>query len=148
MSMSDANGEAAGDLAGHPSNPALDGRDRLGRFEPGNAIGRGHVVNRKLSELRRVALAAETPEQVAGVIAKLRELAMDGDTAAAKIYVETMIGKPVQGVEITGADGERLGQDAGSIFAALSMALGPFPEEVRFAVLGAMKRAVDAGRAE
>ena len=85
--------------------PALDGRGPNGQFQPGNTLGRGHVVNRKISELRRVALASETPEQVAAVIGKMREQAMEGDTTAARIYIETMIGKPVQGVEISGPDG-------------------------------------------
>lgn len=135
-------------ILGPPSSPVLDGRNPRGRFEAGNTLGRGHVVNRKVSEMRRVALSVETPEQVAGVIARMRELAMEGDTTAARIYIETMIGKPVQGVEITGRDGEAIGQDGGAIFAALSAALGGFPDDVRFAVIGAMKGAVDARRAE
>lgn len=126
----------------------FDGRDLAGRFGPNNKLGKGHVTNRRMAELRRMALEAETPQRVARVLGKMRALANKGDVPAAKVYLETVIGKAPQAVELSGPDGERLGQDVKSLVIEISAALGAFPEEVRFAVLGAMKRAVnvDAGR--
>jgi hypothetical protein len=127
-----------------PSSPDPNGRDELGRFGPGNTLSRGHAGHRKVSEMRRAALAAETPDRVATVIGKLYDLAAEGDVPAAKVYLETVIGKSVQGVEISGPDGSPLERSA-ELSAALGAALSPFSEEVRFAVLGTIKRAVHAG---
>ena len=132
---------------GPPSTPDPNGRDELGRFGPGNTLSRGHAGHRKVSEMRRAALEAETPVRVAVVISKLHELACEGDVAAAKVYLETVIGKAIQGVEISGPDGGPIERSA-DVASALSAALSPFSEEVRFAVIATLKRTINARHAE
>ncbi len=138
--------DGATGLPGAPSTTDPNGRDDLGRFGPGNAHSRGHAGHRKVSEMRRAALEAETPVRVARVMAKLFDLAEAGDVSAAKVYLENVVGRPIQGVEISGPDGSPLERSA-ELATALGAALSPFSEEVRFAVLGVIKRAVHAERA-
>ena len=131
-----------------PSSPVSNGRDNLGRFGAGNAHGKGHAGHKRMAELRGAVLEAATPEVVSAITKKLAMLALqEGDVAAARLVLEYSCGKPIQGIELSGPEGEPLARSA-ELSTALGAALSPFSEEVRFAVLGVIKRAVDAGRAE
>jgi hypothetical protein len=59
-----------------------------------------------MAELRRAVLEVETPERVRAVIDKMREQAAAGDASAARVYLDHVIGRPVQAVALTDADGE------------------------------------------
>lgn len=132
---------------GPPSSSVSNGRDILGRFGSGNAYGKGHAGHKRMAELRGAVLSAATPEIVAALTRKLAVLALGGDVAAARLLLEYSCGKSIQPVEISGPDGSPLERSA-ELSTVLGAALSPFSEEVRFAVLGVIKRAVDAGRTE
>jgi hypothetical protein len=101
-----------------------------------------------MAELRSAVLEAATPEILSAVTRKLAMLALqENDVAAARLLLEYSCGKPVQGVEISGPGGGPLERSA-DVASALSAALSPFSEEVRFAVIATLKRTIDAGRAE
>ena len=101
-----------------------NGRSPGGRFALGNAFARGNPNARRMHELRQALLAAVRPEDVQAVGARLLELARAGDIQAAKVWLEFVIGKPSQAIELSGVDGTTLkidiGRVAGEILAALS----------------------------
>jgi hypothetical protein len=73
-----------------------------GRFVPGHPGGPGRPRHCKPAEtLRRALLDSVTPEQVRAVINKLYELALDGDVAAARCWLEHTTGRPVQAVHLS-----------------------------------------------
>ena len=117
-----------------PTNP--NGRHVDGRFTPGNAIGKGNPGNRRQRELRAALIEAATPEKVKAVEEALYELAVGGDVAAAKVWLDHVVGKPVQAVELAGPDGQALGMEV--VMTAVLAALAPYPE-ARLAVAARLK---------
>ena len=103
-----------------------DGRNLNGHFAAGNKIGRGNPGNKRLAELRRALLDCVTPEQVKDVGNALYKQALDGDVHAAKVWLEFVIGKPCQAVEIAVA--EPTGLDLYSLTKLITTALEPWPE--------------------
>jgi hypothetical protein len=82
-----------------PSAAAGGGRDpATGRFAAGWKGGSGNPHARQVAERRKALLAAVTAEDVAAIARKLCELAMAGDTAAAKIVLLYTIGRPAEAV--------------------------------------------------
>src|SRR6516165_11000761 len=79
--------------------PTSNGRHVDGRFTPGNAIGKGNPGNRRQRELREALLECATPEKVKAVEEALHELAVGGDVAAAKVWLDHVVGKPLQAVQ-------------------------------------------------
>jgi hypothetical protein len=73
---------------------AANGRDASGRFAKGNPGGPGNPFARRVAALREAALAAVTREEVTAIVAKLKELALAGDVAAAKVLLAYILGKP------------------------------------------------------
>lgn len=130
---------------GPPFPPDGNGRDDKGRFRPGNAASVGHKGPRKMVELRQAILDATTPETLGLVSQKLAVLALEGDVSAARLLFEYCAGRPVQGVEISGPEGEPLGRSA-ELASALGEALGGYPDEIRYAILAIIKRSFDAHR--
>jgi hypothetical protein len=84
-----------------PEPPAADnvGRATNGRFARGNAGGPGNPFARQVAELRRAALAAATPETIADVLRQLEKQALQGDVAAARLYLSYTLGKPAPAVD-------------------------------------------------
>jgi hypothetical protein len=104
--------------------PAGDGngRDANGRFARSNPGGPGNPFARRVAEFRKAIVEAATPEKIAAVVAKLEEKALEGDVAAAKLYLAYTVGKPGPA-----ADPDRLDVDEGlqvrqemGLFAALA----------------------------
>jgi hypothetical protein len=104
------------------------GRTREGRFGPGNQYARGNPQNRRVAEFRQSLLDATDSDTVVRVGKTLSDLAVAGDVTAAKVWLEFVIGKPPQAVELSGPDGEPLGVDWERLQATLLGALGRFPE--------------------
>src|SRR5262245_42097594 len=90
-----ANAAANGALKGTASAPNRDGRDRRGRFAPGNRGGVGNPFARQVAALRARMLAYCTPERMDMLIEKLFAMAHEGDRAAAKLILSYSLGKPV-----------------------------------------------------
>jgi hypothetical protein len=128
--------------------PGSDGRLPDGRFAAGNAIARGNPVNRRMASLRAALLDSATSEAVQAVGAKLAELARGGDVQAAKVWLDFVVGKPPQAVELTGADGEPLaGLDWGRVQGAILDALAPF-SEAKVAVALKLRELTDDARGD
>jgi hypothetical protein len=77
-------------------------RDTGRRFRPGSRGGPGRPRGCTKSEhLRRSLIESVTPEHVKAVALKPYELALDGDVAAARCYLEQTVGRPLQAVELS-----------------------------------------------
>lgn len=85
-----------------------NGRDIRGFFTAGNTIGRGNPSNKRMAALRRALWDCGTPERVAAIEKTLYEAAVGGDVAAIKVWLEHMVGKPIQALEVSGPEGQTL----------------------------------------
>jgi hypothetical protein len=87
------------------ATPPSNGRDNLGRLQPGHRVsvgnqgGRPHV--KKMNEYKTALMEAGSPERVAKITDALFMAACGGDTTAAKLLLDHWCGRPVQGVELT-----------------------------------------------
>ena len=120
-----------------PETPPAVDRHPNGRFAIGNHIGTGNYVHKKMHALRSAALRATTAEQVAEVLDAMRREALGGDSAAAKVYLENVLGKPSQAVQVSGPDGRPLGVNLNTIQIAILSALGD-DSEAKFRVARAL----------
>ena len=103
-----------------------NGRDARGLFAPGNQHSKGNVGRGRMTLLRRTLVDCATPEKVKEIEAKLYSLAISGDIAAIKIWLDHLIGRPVQAVELSGPDGAAPGLD--TIMTAVLTALADYPQ--------------------
>src|SRR6516164_3129532 len=108
-----------------PSPASPNGRHVNGRFAPGNQAAVGDPGNTRMKELRRALLECATEEKVKAVEESLHELAVGGDVAAAKVWLDHVVGKPVQALEVSGPDGQAL--NLPSIVSTIMIALGDDP---------------------
>jgi hypothetical protein len=106
-------------------NGASNGRDNWGRFAAGNRAAAGNPINRRMRELRQALFDCTTDEDIVEIKRSLMESARAGDTAAAKVLLEYLIGKPAQAIEIGGPDGQAL--DVTTVAAVVLEALGDDP---------------------
>jgi hypothetical protein len=81
-----------------------------------------------MQELRQAVLDSVEVEQVKTVIHKLLALASEGDVSAARVFLEHVIGKPAQALQLSGPDGESLGPDLSSLTTAILSALAEYPD--------------------
>lgn len=90
-STTEANGnqQPASQPAGQPV-----GRGKDGKFAPGNKCARGNPHGKKVAQLRTAMLGAVSQKDFRLVFKKMLELAKKGDTTAAKILVDRMLGPP------------------------------------------------------
>ena len=65
-----------------------DGRNSNGTFSVGNTAAAGGPGWKKVSALRAAALNCTSEEQVQKVLKKLYDLAIEGDTRAAQIWLD------------------------------------------------------------
>jgi hypothetical protein len=61
-----------------------------------------------MAMLRRTLIKAVSPDKVRQAEAKLFEMFMDGDTQAARIWMDHVLGKPLTQVEVTSRGGQAL----------------------------------------
>lgn len=118
------------------------GRGDRGLFAPGNKAAAGHTGPRRQTELRRAFLDAASPERVKEVEASLFELAVGGDTTAARIWLEHAIGRPTQALELSGPEGGPLGLDVANLTRVVLMALAGQPD-AKLRVAEALGRSLD-----
>jgi hypothetical protein len=76
--------------------PLPYGRDRAGRFTPGNTAGKGraHPFARQAAALRRAFFEAVTEEDMQILVRKLIEDATGGNLQAARLVLLWILGKP------------------------------------------------------
>jgi hypothetical protein len=79
-----------------PATPIPTGRAAAGRFAKGNPGGPGNPFYRRQAEFRRACLELFTPEDVMSLLRVMLALGRNGDVAAAKVFLEYVIGKPHQ----------------------------------------------------
>lgn len=72
------------------------GRDRSGRFTPGNRGGPGNPLAGKISKLRAALVAAVTEEDIREIAQALIATAKGGDVRAVKELLDRTIGRPVE----------------------------------------------------
>jgi len=102
-------------------------RSERGYFAKGNRGGPGNPNNRKTHEHRKVLLEAATPEKVREVERALYEKALAGDVNAMKVWLDHMVGRPVQALEVTDGEGEPIGISIQRIKVAILAAVGDDP---------------------
>jgi hypothetical protein len=88
-------------------------RDEQGQFLPGTKGGPGNPFARQVAALRKLLLAAVTPEDFQTVAKVLLDKAKSGDEAAIKLLLLYTIGKPA-----TAPDVDRLNVDEWKCFEA------------------------------
>jgi hypothetical protein len=69
-------------------------RDSKGRFKPGWRGGPGNPRVRHLAEIQAAIHQAVEPRVIEGVIKRLAKLALEGDVAAAKVFLDRVVGRP------------------------------------------------------
>jgi hypothetical protein len=107
------------------------GRDRnTGQFLEGHqfARSRGNPVTRRMHELRKALLDCVDEAELRDVVGKLSELARNGDVPAAKVWLEHVVGKPPQAIQVTGPDGGPLRLSLAGITGTIMAALASFPD--------------------
>ena len=82
----------------NPANAASE-RDDKGRFGKGNRGGPGNPFARQTAKLRQAMLNSVTEDDIAQVMHSLKQQAIDGDRAAAKLLLSYTVGKPTQAVD-------------------------------------------------
>src|SRR5947207_113616 len=75
-------------------NASSSTHESNGRFAQGNPGGPGNPLNRQIALLRAALLDATTPEMMKNVFQKVYELALEGDLAAIKVFLQYTVGKP------------------------------------------------------
>lgn len=74
-----------------------DGRDPQGRFLPGCKGGPGRTPSASVHEHRAALVEAVSPQDIADIVGMLVAQAKAGDLTAARIVLERVLGKPVEG---------------------------------------------------
>jgi hypothetical protein len=106
-------------------NGESDGRDNWGRFALGNRAAAGNPINKRMRELRQALFDCTTEGDIAEIKKSLMESARSGDTAAARVLLEYLIGKPKETVEVS-TDGGSL--PLATIVGVIMAALGDDPD--------------------
>ncbi len=83
-----------------PSGNGPDGRDALGRFSTGNPGGPGNPFAPQVARLRGALLRAVAEEDVQAVVAKLVELAKDGNVPAAREVLDRALGRSGESADL------------------------------------------------
>jgi hypothetical protein len=96
--------------------PAANGhRAPNGRFLPGNPGGPGNPFVKQVAALKGALYESLTPHDIRAIMQKMRDRALAGDVAAARLVLEYTLGRPVQGSTASALDAEitqRLNYDA------------------------------------
>lgn len=119
------------------------GRDMVtGRFGPGHQFAKGNPGNKRVAELRRALLDCATPERVKDVEGALYKAAIAGDISAMRVWLEHMVGKPAQAIEVSTPDGSSINLSA--VVGVVMQALGE-DEPARLRVASAFRQLGTSG---
>jgi len=86
-------------MPSEPSPIGANGRDRRGRFAPGNDGGPGNPHAAKVAALRSALLGAVSEDDVAAVVAALIDKAKAGDVAAVRELFSRTLG-PAEALDV------------------------------------------------
>jgi hypothetical protein len=87
--------------------PAPNGhRDGNGRFLKGNPGGPGNPYVRQVARLKAALYEALTEDDIRAVVRTMRDKALRGDAAAARLVLEYAVGKPLPGTTASALDAE------------------------------------------
>jgi hypothetical protein len=107
------------------------GRDERGLFKAGNTISKGVGGNpsvKRMAELKRALVDCGTVEDVQKLYAALLTAALGGDTSAAKLLLDHLVGRPTQSVEVSGIEGEPVRFNMAAFVGVIQTALADHPE--------------------
>ena len=115
------------------STDAASERDwQTGQLQPGHKVSvgnRGGNPNyKRMSELKRALIACGSEEDIQKLYASLLAAALEGDTSAAKLLLDHLVGRPAQTVEVSGTDGDPVKFDMRAFTAIITTALADYPE--------------------
>jgi hypothetical protein len=82
------------------ANVANGNFDARGKFTKGNTMGQGNPFARRVARFKAAALQAVTPQDLQAVVRRLVEAAQQGDTAAARVILPYLVGRPEGAVEV------------------------------------------------
>lgn len=118
------------------------GRNRFGRFQPGNVVGRrgGNPKLKLLSEHQAALREAVTPGELVEVVRALLARARQGDTLAGRILLERYGGKPSTH-ELKIPSGYSDAQILRGL--AVAIAQGSLPPEAANSIAGVLNLAVE-----
>jgi hypothetical protein len=77
-----------------PSPSGANGRNARGQFTAGNCAGKGNPLAKRVGKLRSALVAAVSEQDVREIITKMVALAKSGDTLAARLILDRVLGKP------------------------------------------------------
>jgi hypothetical protein len=123
------------------------GRNANGTFSKGHRFGKGgNPYHKEQARLRAVLYERVSDEDFREMVERQVELAKGGDKVAFKILVEHLIGKPIQAVQLSGPEGEKLeGVSIADVQLAVIEALSRHPQ-ARAEVAEAFKSLYDRSR--
>jgi hypothetical protein len=77
-----------------PSPNGTNGRDRNGKFTPGNRVGKGNPFAAECARLRSAMIQAVSDDDVSTIIKAVVAKARNGDLAAAALVLDRVLGRP------------------------------------------------------
>ena len=87
---------------GKNGTPSANGRNGNGTFAKGNAGGPGNPQSKAVNKFRSMLIESTTVEEFQAVRNALVKAAKAGQPWAVKEYLDRIIGKPKESVEVTG----------------------------------------------
>jgi hypothetical protein len=109
--------------------------DMTGFFARGNKLGvgqpnAGNPQTRRMKELRQAVVAATSEGEVLEVMRSMRKAAVGGDVPAARCWLEYVLGRPTQIVNLEGKlEGDPGRLDLTAIIAVISSVIGDDQEK-------------------
>ncbi len=82
---------------GRSPNGANGERDAQGRFLPGCKGGPGNPLGKRIAQLRAALVEAVSEADMREIAETLARLAKGGDTIAARILFDRVLGRPLEG---------------------------------------------------
>jgi hypothetical protein len=87
-----------------PSPTGPNGRQRNGRFAAGNKAAIGNPAAKKAQALRFALFRAVSSKDLTAIVKAMVERAKNGDTTAAKLLFDRLLGMPAQAIKISEPD--------------------------------------------
>jgi hypothetical protein len=83
-----------------PNGKKTSGRDKRGRFAPGNPGGPGNPLAKRANQVRSLVLSQITREDIRAVVRKLLKKARAGNMAAIREVLDRCVGKSITFAEL------------------------------------------------